>query len=160
MKKIILSLFVLGFSVVLFAQNAGDIALAKSSMTIERKAVFSQNMGLTDAESKIFWPIYEEYELKKAKTFEQSLTNMMDIADNFESMSDEKATEIVNNVLKNQQSDLKLLNQYQKKMAKALGPKKAFRFLQIEEQINAIRNVQVLEIPLLDATQSKPKKKH
>ena len=61
-----------------------------------------------------------------------------------------KATEIINDVLKNQQKDLKLLTQYQKKIAKILGPKKAFRFIQIEEQINAIRRVQVLEIPLVD----------
>ena len=38
----------------------------------------------------------------------------------------------------------------QEKMAKALGGKKAFRFLLIEEQINAIRKVQVLEIPYVE----------
>lgn len=151
MKKITLSLLALVFGLNLFAQmNAGEIALVKSSMTIERKAVFSQNMALSDDESKLFWPIYEEYETKKAKTFENSLVNMMDIAENFESMTDEKATEIINNVMKTQSADLKLLNTYQKKMSKALGPKKAFRFVQIEEQINAIRSIDVLEIPLLD----------
>jgi len=150
MKKNILSALALLFSVTIMAQSAGDIALAKSGMTIERKAVFSQNMGLSDDEAKLFWPIYEEYEAKKSATFEKSLTNMMDIADNFETMTDEKAAEIISNVMKNQQTDLKLLNQYQKKIKKVLGPKKAFRFVQIEEQINAIRQVQVLEIPLLD----------
>ncbi len=151
MKKILLSLSLLLFSTLMFAQvNAGDIALAKSVMTIERKTVFSENMNLTDADAKLFWPIYEEYELKKAKTFETSLKNLVTIAENFEKMSNEKATEIVANVMKNQQADLKLLNQYQKKISKALNPKKAFRFVQIEEQISAIRRVQVLEIPLLD----------
>lgn len=150
MKKIILSLLGLAFGITLIAQNAGDIALAKSAMTIERKAVFSQNMGLNDNEAKLFWPIYEEYESAKALTFETSLKNLMAIADNFDAMTDEKATEIINDVLKNQQKDLKLLTQYQKKIAKILGPKKAFRFIQIEEQINAIRRVQVLEIPLVD----------
>ncbi len=150
MRKLVLSLLGLVFGITLMAQNAGDIALAKSVMTIERKAVFSQNMGLTDDESKLFWPIFEEYEAKKALTFEQSLKNLIDIADNFEAMTDEKAIEIVNDVLKNQQKDLKLLTQYQKKIAKALGGKKAFRFILIEEQINAIRQVQVLEIPFVD----------
>lgn len=150
MKKILLSLVAIGFGITLMAQNAGDIALAKSTMTIERKAVFSQNMGLSDAESKIFWPIFEEYETKKAKNFETSLINMTNIAENFESMTDEKATEIVNSVMKNQAAELKILDQYRKKMSKALGPKKAFRFVQIEEQINAIRSVQVLDIPLLE----------
>ncbi len=151
MKKLLFSVIGLLFGTMLFAQvNAGDIALAKSAMTIERKAVFSENMNLTDAEAKVFWPIYEEYEAKKSKTFENSLKNMVKIAENFEKMSDEKATEIVTNVMKNQQAELKLLNQYQKKISKALNPKKAFRFVQIEEQISAIRKVQVLEIPLLD----------
>ncbi len=150
MKKTILGAVALLFSITIMAQSAGDIALAKSGMTIERKAVFSQNMNLTDDESKLFWPIYEEYEVKKSSTFEASLKNMMDIAENFETMTDEKATEIINNVMKKQQTDLKLLNQYQKKIAKVLGAKKAFRFVQIEEQITAIQRVQVLEIPLLD----------
>ena len=150
MKRNILSVLVLLFSVTIMAQSAGDIALAKSGMTIERKAVFSQNMNLSDDEAKLFWPIYEEYESKKSVTFEKSLTNMMDIADNFETMTDEKAKEIISNVMKIQQADLKMLNQYQKKISKALGSKKAFRFVQIELQIEAIKRVQVLEIPLLD----------
>ena len=150
MKRNILSAIVLLFSVTIMAQTAGDIALAKSGMTIERKAVFSQNMNLTDDDSKLFWPIYEEYEVKKSVTFETSLKNMMEIANNFEAMTDEKATEIINSVMKKQLTDLKLLNKYQKKISKALGPKKAFRFVQIEEQITAIQRIQVLEIPLLD----------
>jgi len=150
MKKIIIGFFAICFSSVLFAQNAGDIALAKSAMTIERKAVFSQNMGLTDDESKLFWPIYEEYELKKAGTFETSIKNLMDVADNFETMTDEKAKEIIATAMKNQMKDKKLMDQYQKKIAKVLGQKKAFRFVQIEMQIDAIRSMQLLEIPLLD----------
>jgi hypothetical protein len=154
MRKILLSLLSLVFGFSLMAQtesiSAGDIAIAKSSMTIERKAIFSQNMKLTDDESKLFWPIFEEYEAKKALTFEQSLKNLMEISDNFDAMTDDKATDIIKDVLSNQQKDLKLLDQYQKKIAKVLGAKKAFRFVQIEFQINAIKQVQVLEIPLVD----------
>jgi len=154
MKKLLLSLLGIAFGVSLMAQSetisAGDIALAKSSMTIERKAIFSQNMQLTETESNLFWPVFEEYETEKAQTFEQSLKNLVAISDNFEKMTDDKATEIINNVLKNQQRDLKLLMKYQKKISKLLGAKKAFRFVQIEEQISAIKKVQVLEIPLVD----------
>ena len=147
MKKIITTVFGLFLVITMFAQTPGDIALAKSGMTIERKAIFSQNMGLTDDEAKLFWPIFEEYEAKKSKTFEQSLKNLTNIADNLETMTDEKAKEIIAGVMKNQQANLKLLNIYQKKVAKALGAKKAFRFVLIEEQIDAIMKVQVLEIP-------------
>jgi len=150
MKKIITTVFGLFLTVTMFAQTAGDIALAKSGMTIERKAVFSQNMGLTDSEAKLFWPIFEEYEAKKSETFEKSLKNLTTIADNIDSMTDEKAKEIIANVMKNQQTNLKLLNAYQKKVAKVLGEKKAFRFVLIEEQIDAIMKVQVLEIPYAD----------
>ena len=147
MKKIITTVFGLFLTVTMFAQTAGDIALAKSGMTIERKAIFSQNMNLSDDEAKLFWPIFEEYEAKKSKTFEQSLKNLTNTADNLEGMTDEKAKEIITGVMKNQQANLKLLNAYQKKVAKALGAKKAFRFVLIEEQIDAIMKVQVLEIP-------------
>jgi len=150
MKKIVVSFFALCFSSVLFAQNAGDIALAKSAMTIERKAVFSQNMGLTDEESKIFWPIYEAYETEKSNTFEVSIKNLMAVAENFETMSDDKAKEIIATAMQNQMKDKKLMDKYQKKIAKVLGQKKAFRFVQIEMQIDAIRSMQLLEIPLLD----------
>ena len=150
MRKLVFSLLGLAFGVTLMAQTAGDIALAKSAMTIERKAVFMQNMSLTDSTSEIFWPIFEAYETEKALTFEKSLKNIIEISKNLEDMKDDKATEIIDNALANQKKDLVLLTKYYKKINKALGGKAAFRFVLIEEQINAIRKVQVLEIPLVD----------
>jgi hypothetical protein len=150
MKKIYLSLMAIAFGVTLMAQNTGDIALAKSAMTIERKAVFQQNMALNDSTSQIFWPIFEKYEAEKALTFEKSLTNVIEISKHLENLTDDKAKDIINNILANQKKDLSLLTKYYKKINKALGGKTAFRFVLIEEQINAIRQVQVLEIPLVD----------
>jgi len=74
-----LALIVTAFPTLSMAQGAGlatdEQILLKQVMT-DRKAVFAKNLGLTEAESAAFWPIYDEYEAKVKPLNDRFLANV------------------------------------------------------------------------------------
>lgn len=149
--KTIYILLLLCFSGALLAQSTySDLNMAAEEMDLKRTQIFMKGMMLQPDEFDIFLNIFNEYEEQKLETFENSIKNIAAVYNNFDNMTNEEAEVILERIMKNQKSDLKLLDTYQKKIAKELSPLSAFRFVQIELQIKAVRDLQVLEIPIVD----------
>ena len=152
MKKIS---FVLLFSLVAgfaIAQQNDYVELVRSTIKTEKKALIAEVMQLSDTESTIFWPIYNEYQEKRYAINTETFNLINDFAENFENMSSEKATEIMSTSNKLDMQILKLEKTYMKKISKAISPQKAFRFIQAENKIEAMINAQLAsEIPLLES---------
>ncbi len=66
-------------------------------------------------------------------------------------MTDEKASEILKKSFKNRKDELGLLEKFSKKVAKALDPVTAARFVQVENTLNLLIDLQLAgEIPLFE----------
>ena len=80
------------------AQDAGlatdEQILLKQVMT-DRKAVYAKNLGLTEAESAEFWPIYDEYEAKVKKVNDRFLANVNKFVENYETLSESDAAAVL-----------------------------------------------------------------
>ena len=151
MKKLTLTLLLSCFAVALFAQNS-YLEIVRSTIKTEKKALIAEVMELSDAESIPFWEVYNEYDEKLYKLNTDYFSVVMDFADNFENMSDEKANEILNKALKNSIDEAKLQKTYSKKMTKAISPQKALRFFQAMNKIQVMIDAQMAaEIPLLES---------
>ena len=150
MKHIIpILIFVLAFGT-LSAQD-DYIELLRKDVTAEKTAVITEIMAFTDAESAIFWPLYREYDFERSKIDDQRLALIKDYADHFENVPDEKADEITKRSFKYRQQLVKLEQKYYKKMAKALSPKTAARFFQLDTQLNALITLQFTSnLPLIE----------
>ena len=152
MKKIFsFSVFtILSFSI--YAQSIDDyIEIARDVLNTEKKAAVAQAMQLSDAESVPFWELYNEYNLEANKVHNQRIALIKDFANNYESLSDEKADEIWNGVLSYQQQLLKVKKSYYKKFKKIISPGKAARYFQIENKIEALISANLAaEIPLIE----------
>ena len=132
-----------------FAQN-DIIELLRSDIATQKKAIMTQAMSMTEAESEVFWPIYNEYQNELRKIGDERVALIKQYADNYDSMSDEMAKDITKRALKQQGDRLSLYKKYNGKLAKALGPKLAARWLQAEHAINTMIDVQVAsELPLM-----------
>ena len=60
MRKIFLAGMLL-FTATTFAQNTNDyLEYSRSVLNAEKKAIVSEAMMLTEDQSKIFWPLYNE----------------------------------------------------------------------------------------------------
>ena len=151
MRKIILPiLFVLFAFGSLLAQD-DFVELLRKDIDAEKVAVISDVMAFTDEESAIFWPIYREYDLNRKLIADKRIALIKYYAENFDSITDEKADDIAKQTFKIREQFTKLEKKYYKKMAKALTPRTAARFIQLDGQINSLITLQLTsQLPLIE----------
>jgi len=152
MKKTLSILLLLAISIATYAQTTNDyVEMMRSVLKTEKKVAVAEAMQLTDAESGPFWELYKEYNDKMYVAQNKRIKAIKDYADNYEKLSDEKADEIWNLVLKFKQESAKLQKSYYKKFKKILPTAKAVRYFQIENKIEAMIAANLaLEIPLVE----------
>ncbi|OUS04705.1 hypothetical protein A9Q90_07340 [Gammaproteobacteria bacterium 54_18_T64] len=127
-----------------------QIALVREVAGTQRTAVVANNVSFTAAEAEAFWPLYRQYRAEVQKIGDGGLMLIKDFAKNYNSMSDEKATELTDQVLKFEQKRVKLKMSYAKKFRKVVQPAKVFRVFQVENRINAVNRLKLAaEIPLM-----------
>ena len=151
MKKIILGLSVLFFAATTMAQNTNDyMEVERAALKTEKKALVAEAMEFTDEESKVFWPLYNEYNEKQYIINTKVYNTIVEYAENFDTLTDEKAIELWNESMKQRDELLKLKKTYFKKFQKILPGKKAVRYFQVESKVWSLINAQLaLEIPLM-----------
>jgi hypothetical protein len=152
MKKLLIAVMVLFIGTTLSAQTLDDyMEVQRGVLKTEKKAIVAEAMQFTDAESTVFWPLYNEYNDKKYTLNTKVYQLIKKFADNFETMSDEKAIELWQENLKIKQELLKLEKSYFAKFQKILTGKKVMRYFQTESKIQALINAELaLEIPLVE----------
>lgn len=126
------------------------IELMRTNLRAQKKQILSQSMGLDEAQAKVFWPIYNDYEHDLSKLTDRGVDIVMDYAKNYENLSDEKAKDLMDRTLDNQTEKLKLRKAYAKKMEDAMSAKVAARFLQIDAVVNKMIELQIdSKLPLI-----------
>jgi Spy/CpxP family protein refolding chaperone len=128
--------------------NADEQVLMKQIQN-DRRALYADNMGLTEAESAKFWPVYDEYEASRKKIDERYIAMVNDFAAKYDSLTDAQAAKILAERMDIERKQLELKNEYTAKIAKVLPGKKALRYAQIESRItNLMRRNLYSVIPL------------
>lgn len=153
----ILLLATLGTMPVLAADKAADkpadnMQILREKVKADRKLLVAANMGLTQAEDKSFWPVYEAYQ-KELGALNQRIVNFITsyAADyKADSLSDDKAKQMIDEFLAIEDAETKLKRSYVPKLSKVLPAKKVVRYMQIENKIRASVKYELAEqIPLI-----------
>ena len=149
-KLILIALFLSG--TIMFAQNDRDyLEVTREVLKTEKKASIAEAMDLTETESPAFWSLYNEYNEKMYVINTKLFDVIKDYSDNYETMTDEKATELWSNAMNIEMELLKLEKTYYKKFLKILPGTKAVRYLQAENKIKNLVDAQLsLQIPLFE----------
>lgn len=118
----------------------------------EKKLVLAANMDLTEAEAKVFWPIYEAYQ-KDLRTINDRLgKTILAYADayNKNTLTDNLAKTFSDEASAIDQDEVTLRKTYAGKLTGLLPAKKVARYLQIENKSRAaIRYDLAAGIPLV-----------
>lgn len=156
MKTLLLSAIFLLSTFAVNAQTTNDmIELLKSDLKTNKKAVITESMAFTDAESKAFWPVYNAYEIELEKLADKRISNLQDFADNYEKMTNEKADQIIKTSFDFQSARVKLNESYYKKFAAAITPIRAAKYMQIEDQIQKMIDLSIgTTLPLVKKPES------
>lgn len=132
MKRITFTLCILisGFSS--NAQTSDDINLIQSLWGMEKRAIVEEYMNFSAEEQSPFWAEYDVYETSRKELAKERIAIISEYVENFESLSDEKATELMNKVIANNIALQKLAKKTFKKLSKSISPVKAAQFIQLE----------------------------
>jgi hypothetical protein len=129
---------------------AEDVKLLRKDVRAQKQKIMGEAMGLDDAQSKKFWPIYKEYDRELAKLNDVRLGNIVAYAQNYNTMTDNKADELVNGAIAYRKKRIDLLANTYDKVRTALGSPLAARFLQVEDTLLNLIDLQIQSnLPLM-----------
>ena len=160
MKKLIRGL-VLATAVVLaapaFSQDkpdkpADNMQILLDKVKADKKLLVADNMKLTEAEAKGFWPVYEAYQkdLQALNGRLQKAIKSYAEAYNKGPVSDQVAKQLLDEALAIDDAEVQLKKSYVPKLEKVLPMSKVARYLQMENKVRAAIKYQLADaIPLV-----------
>ena len=120
-----------------------DIQLLRADIRNDKVKIMTDQMQLNDTESKAFWPIYNDYQHELDKLSDQRVALIKEYASNYDNMSDKEAQSLADRAFTLQKKRIDLRQQYFKKISKAVSPKSAARFAQVDDRIDLLLNLQL-----------------
>ena len=125
---------------------------AREDLSDGKVQIINKVMRLTPEESKVFWPIYQEYEQELFDLGDQRV----EVSRNFvkaqatSSLDNKGAEALADGFFKFENSRLDLLHKYHKRIAEELSPVRAAQFTQIEHRIGTVVDLLIAsELPLV-----------
>ena len=154
MKKVILALMLCAISGLVYAQTAEKadkyVELLRSDLQAEKVQLITNNMQFSVEESAAFWPVYNKYQADLKKIGDQRIALIKDYAEHYDVMTDVKAAELTGKALDLEAQRIDLIKKYVPEFSKVLTAKRVARFVQVENQINSLIDVQLAAgIPLV-----------
>jgi hypothetical protein len=150
MKKLLWLAVMMAAPTLAQAQQDAYVELLRSDVKTQRVAIITEVMQFDDSTSAIFWPIYREYELASSQIGDDMLALIKDYAASYDSLTEEQAKALAERSFKIDDARLKLKKKYFKKVQKELGSVTAAKFVQIENQIGLLIDLQIAQsLPLI-----------
>jgi hypothetical protein len=119
------------------------IDLLREDIQKQKVAIVGQLMQLSPEQASAFWPVYSEYAKEVSALGDLRVQGIKEYVANYNSLSDEKATELAKMRFDYEEKLLAVKKKYFENLSKALTPKLAARFFQIENQLLDIVDLQV-----------------
>ena len=131
-------------------KQADTMAFVIERIRADKQLFVAENMNLTEAEAKLFWPVYARYQdelfLLRAKTL--GLINAY--AKTYADMDNDTAKRLLNQLMNIEPLGAKLRLAFIPQFQKALPDVKVLRYYQIENKINAALMYEIgAKIPLI-----------
>jgi len=117
--------------------------LLRSDVRAQKVAILTEVMGFTEAEDAAFWPIYREYDLEMAKLGDQRMALIAEYAKEYATLTDATADRLATRALELEASRQATKAKYYQKVKAAVSPRTAVRFLQVEQQLLLLIDLQI-----------------
>jgi len=119
------------------------VELLRSDVRASKIAIMASVMNFTEAEDKAFWPIYRQYDAELNTINDERVKLIADYANNFEALTDDVADRIAKGALELEGKRQELKLKYYDRVKGATSAKTAARFLQVENQMLMIIDLQI-----------------
>jgi hypothetical protein len=146
---------VMGWAFVASAQDkpADNMEIVVEKIRADKKLFVAENMQLTEAEAKAFWPVYDQYQDELFLLRARTLKMIQGYAEAYGKMTNDTAKKLLDEYMTIESLGLKLRQAYLPKFRKVLPEVKVVRYYQIENKINAALTYELgRNIPLTQTT--------
>ena len=121
------------------AADVTDMQALRTAVRADKKAYVASVMKLTDAEAKKFWPAYDAYQRDLDMTNREKNVTLEGVIAQDKPMSDPYAKQIAKDLIAADEAEVKARRTLYNRLMKAVPPKKALRYLQLEAKIRAVQ---------------------
>ena len=129
---------------------ADNMQIFREKVKADKRLIVADAMELKESEAKAFWPVYEAYQKEITALNDRTIALIKDYAQNYQSMTNQKAKKLTDESLAIQAAQQKLKASYLPKFRKALPDIKVARYYQVENKISAVVNYELAAaIPLV-----------
>lgn len=149
-KLAIILLLALGYMNVKAQVSKDEVQLVQGIWGMQKRDIVIRYMNFSDSESVKFGPIYDAYMDEYKKLGADRINVIADYAQNYTHMTNEKADELTQKLLKNNAAIDKLQLKYYNKIKKDLSAMRAGQFMQLELYMQTMIRAELQsEIPLI-----------
>ena len=139
---------------IILAQNKDgdvtDMQALRAAVKSDKKAFVASTMQLTGAEAKKFWPIYDAYQRSVDVSNQRRSLAIEAVIAKDQSLSNLYARNLANELIANDEAEIRARRTLHNRMMRALPPSKAARYLQLESKIRAVQDYDIAStIPLV-----------
>jgi len=125
------------------------VTLLRTDVNKKKVQVMGAVLQLDAEQASLFWPIYKEYEKELDKVNDLRLANIQQYARDYGQMTDAEADDLIGRGMEYHKQRSDLLAKYYANMKAALGAVMAARFVQVENQLLSLIDLQISsQLPL------------
>jgi hypothetical protein len=125
------------------APDPARLAALRERIRTDRQALVRQNLPLTDAEAKAFWPVYERCHATIEAAQRKANRAIVDYVGTQDRLTDANAVRLVRDALDAEADAARARRACFDRVAKVLPGRKAARYLQIETKLGALARFDV-----------------
>ncbi len=127
------------------------LELLRSDLRTGKVEIMTDALDLPQAQADAFWPLYREYETELSALGDRRVSMVKRFAEKYGTMTDADAATFAKDWFALHRDRLKLREKYYAKVAKAISSMVAARFIQVENTLGMLLDLQIAaELPLLE----------
>jgi hypothetical protein len=128
------------------AADATDMQAMRTAVRADKKAYVASVMKLTDDEAKKFWPAYDAYQRTLDMTTREKNVTLERVIAQDKPVSDPYAKQIAKDLIAAEEAEVKARRTLYNRLIRAVPPKKALRYLQLEAKIRAVQAYDISQV--------------
>jgi len=132
------------------AQTPQEIEIQRELGRAQRKAIVAQNMGLTEPQAELFWPVYEQYRERVDAQLDKATRAVIEHAPHWQKLSESEAETVIGHLLEADMRLVQLRKDLKSELSAVLPANVTLRYLQIDSRLDMLLRAQISSnVPLV-----------
>ncbi len=119
------------------------VELLRADVRAQKVAFITEMMEFSAAEDSAFWPIYRAYDVELAAINDERISGIEEYARNYDKVTEALADKLATGALELEARRTALKQKYYARLKEALSATTAARFLQLDNQLSLIVDLQI-----------------